>query len=335
MAGPRVHNDRNWLATTPFVAVLATLQLSVVWAASPNYAASYYTGTQTESPKIVVFPTGPPPITIELPLQFRAVRFAPDGRAFYGITLETKKPIPPQTIPGLEPPRLNRIDLNPVRISSMLSLSRFDSVYSFAVSPQEDKLIFSGGMRSGPINGYSLFELSLATGDVRMLAEGPGFAEVSLSPDGGKVLVRHQGRLELIDIVRRTTNTLGGNFWLGAWSPDGKWIAALGNGPHGRSSTFLIDANDISRQRDMGGKGDTEVVWSPDSRYLLYSEPQRRCPESRGVTLVEMDIESGKRSDVASSVCKVSGYRKIGWITIDALGLKDPWKANEHSPRGR
>jgi hypothetical protein len=94
-----------------------------------------------------------------------------------------------------------------------------------------------------------------------------------ISPDGSKMIIRDDFSLSLavFDFATGDTVQLGTGLWKAAWSPDGKWIAALHEDPPGEqprprpSKTIFIDAHDFSQQRDMGGNDDNEVIWSPDS----------------------------------------------------------------------
>jgi hypothetical protein len=71
-----------------------------------------------------------------------------------------------------------------------------------AISKNEDRILVSGvheRMRG-------LFELTLPDGTLRMILQTDrdpksGWGHVSLSPDGERVVARHNSRLELIDIV--------------------------------------------------------------------------------------------------------------------------------------
>ena len=146
-----------------------------------------------------------------------------------------------------------------------------------------------------------------------------------ISPDGGKMLVQRGNGLAIIDLATGAAVPLGNGLWKGAWSPDGRWIAALQLDPRSEqpgprlSRTIRIDAHDFSQRRDMGGESDVTVAWSPDSRYLLYSEWRPPCSHGDDPTLLTMDIESGERVIVKESRCKVNGSRRIGWVSLDAL----------------
>jgi hypothetical protein len=117
--------------------------------------------------------------------------------------------------------------------------------------------------------------------------------------------------VELIDIVRGTTKPLGDEFFLAAWSPDGRWLAALENGENGR--TVLMDAATLSRQRVLEH---SELDWSPDSRYLLGTKRHDGCGRYEGGTLEAIDVENGERTTIASSKCQVD-QATTGWVRCD------------------
>ena len=115
-------------------------------------------------------------------------------------------------------------------------------------------------------------------------------------------------RLELIDTETKAVPSLGDGFYDAAWSPDGRWIAALGdNGDH----TVLIDAFTLTKRKTLPP---SEVIWSPDSRSLLASRLRWRCPPDFG-SLELIDIESGKTSIIQSSACQIS-MLVFGWINV-------------------
>ena len=53
---------------------------------------------------------------------------------------------------------------------------------------------------------------------------------------------------------------MGSDLWVGSYSPDGKWIAALELVPPGQYKTILIDRMDFSHRLDLGASADSEVV---------------------------------------------------------------------------
>lgn len=311
------------LAVVAFTAVTGLSQ-SGTGIASPQYAPAYYYWTQGQPPKVVVFPPSGEQVVIPLPLPspLRASAFTLDGRAIFGTIDTTAAPRTPGRPARLGAPRLIRVDLAPFRVTTVADLVGLGAVFGLVVAPRQDKILLTGAGWKGNY-GCDLFEIDSSGEGFEMLLSNFGCGVGGISPEGSKMLVRRDQGLAAVDLTTGATIQLGTGLWKGAWSPDGRWIAALNIPPaeqrRRRSSwTIRIDAHDFSQRRDMGGEGDTEVTWSPDSRYLLYSESQPSC--SHGVTLFTMDIESGKREIVKESKCKVNGSRRIGWVSLDVLG---------------
>jgi hypothetical protein len=312
------------LAVVAFATVRGLSQ-SDAGTAPPQYAPAYYFGTQRDPPELVVFPPARRPVVIRLPSPDlpRALAFTPDGRAIFTTINTIKSPQTPGHPARLGPPRLIRIDLSPVRVTTVADLVGLASVYGLVIAPGENRILFTGGGWNGYL-GCDLFEIKPSGEDLKMLLPRFGCAVGGISPDGSKMLAQRVDGLAVIDIATGAAVPLGKGLWKGAWSPDGRWIAALQLDPESEqprprlSRTIRIDAHDFSQRRDMGGEGDVEVCWSPDSRYLLYSETQRFC-SGTGVSLLTMDIESGKRATVKESKCIVKG-REIGWVSLDVVG---------------
>jgi hypothetical protein len=204
-------------------------------------------------------------------------------------------------------------------------------VFGLVMTLREDKILFTGAGWNGYL-GCDLFEIKPSGGDYKMLLPKFGCGVVGISPDESKVLAPRGVGLAIIDLATGAGTPLGDGIWQGAWSPDGRWIAALRLDPRSEaprprlSRTILISATDPSLRREMGGDSDHDTIWSPDSRYLLYSEWSARCPGHNAIdpgptplTLFTTDIETGKRSAVKESQCKVNAYLKAGWVSLDAV----------------
>lgn len=311
------------LAVVAFTAATGRSQTGDGKASSP-YAPAFYNGTLGEPPQLVVFPPAGKQVVIPLalPSLLRFMAFTPDGRTIFATINTTATPRTPGHPGRLGPPRLIRIDLLPVRVTTVADLVGLGDVLGMVLAPRQDKILFLGAGWKGNMD-CDLFQIDPSGGEFKMLLPNFGCRLGGISPDGSKMKIRDDFSLGLavIDLATGDTVQLGSRLWKAAWSPDGKWIAALHEDPPGEqplprpSKTIRIDARDFSKQRDMGGEDDTDVVWSPDSKYLLYSESQPFC--SHGVTLFTMDIESGKREIVKESKCKVNGSRRIGWVSLD------------------
>ena len=88
------------------------------------------------------------------------------------------------------------------------------------------------------------------------------------------------------------------------WSPNSEMLVwARGN------EIMLID---LSREREdlaprkLGSAGDSDVVWSPDSKYLLIRSSSLSCKFTLyGESLEVIDVATGKRMPVKSSHCEI------------------------------
>ena len=237
----------------------------------------------------------------------RQVKFAADGRSLYAVTGES----------------LIRVDFKPVRYTPVRGTQGF-SIRDYAVTPDGSKVVISGHHREGTTGKCGVFEITVSTGSVRyVLADDCAYhwswMDLAVSPDGNRAVaeygnsnVDHNYRLDLIDLVIGTTKSLG-DLIRPAWSPDGKWIAAI---EWNRRRLILLDARNFSNRRNM--ESTIDAAWSPDSRYLLvWTEHLLRCgifldvdaPSSFEI----LEVATGKRSSVDSSQCQLVGG-SIGWI---------------------
>jgi len=198
------------------------------------------------------------------------------------------------------------------------------SVSALAVSSNGEKIIISGSYSTPLVTTKGIFELSLADGSVRTVVVDEdrgaitfsGWHDLSLSPDGTQALAGYDDHLELIDLVEGTARPYGGRSLAGAWSPDGKWIATLDSRDQDKYAISLIGAKDLLKRRNLGLTDGTKVVWSPDSRYLLaWNQGQCRYAPYYG-TLEKINIETGRRSPVLDSTCKVN-QPTFGWLAAE------------------
>jgi hypothetical protein len=185
-------------------------------------------------------------------------------------------------------------------------------VDSFAVSDHGDRILFSGADPQGG-DAFGLFELRLPEGRVRSIVRQSDkspqsqWMNLSLSPDNERAVATHEGRLELINMRNGSTEPLGAELFMAAWSPNGKWLAAVEKGQSGR--TIVMDAKTLVRLRTLGT---SELDWSPDSRYILGVEA---CGPYSG-TFDAMNVETGERAVIESSHCRVN-QATTGWVRSD------------------
>ena len=129
-----------------------------------------------------------------------------------------------------------------------------------------------------------------------MRSVGSRINGASLSPDGTRMVVTARG--EVFDIpvgkgvTRNISRTPGANDRSADWSPDGKWIAWIGDGT-GETEIYLYDARNGGEPRQLTSGSDTYIrglQWAPDSKSIYCTDRRNR--------IVQVDIESGQRKTV-------------------------------------
>ncbi len=302
----------------PTMAISILLPFSTVRAQvfSEEYqTAVYLHGDHSDTLKI--FPVKGDPIAITLPLRLADAIFGPDGKSIYGIRVER----PENGLPVRRD--IAKIDFNPIH-STIIPGGRGLVIKSFAISSRQDKVVISGGLQFSDARRCGIFVVEIPTGNVKQILSGDchdqwSWDHLSLSPRGEQAVASHDRHLELLDLVQGVTRSLGNEFETGIWSPDGKWIAARESGD--RDRIWLIDAANFSRRRSLGAAVVLMPEWSPDSRYLLlWKDYIFRCGFYLDVdppsTLETLDIQTGKRSTIKSSRCKITAG-PTGWISSE------------------
>jgi hypothetical protein len=306
-----------WLPLTVALALAGTLTSQQAGPGPCRYtAAAYVSDGFGVNSRLVIFPSDRRQFSIPLPLALRSLTFGARGESLYAGTF---KRLDAKTVTPM--PGLFKIELNPARVNALPGSDGFYLSGRFAISRREDMLLFAGVRTDAGSMTCGIFEFNLPDGNLRSVLEtsdcraGSPWRVFDISPDASEALIRVDRRLALLDLAQGRVTPLEGELWGGAYSPDGKWIAALELFPPGRSRTILIDPKDLSRRRDLGGSNDDEVVWSPDSRFLLHVMPRDACPSQNPSALETLDIETGQRFTLKNSICKAGAGRDIGWVS--------------------
>jgi len=127
-----------------------------------------------------------------------------------------------------------------------------------------------------------LVPAEIPTDLVRMRPEfvpvAPERGSFSLSPSGKRVLIEARGEILNFPVEDgepiNLTNASGSREKNAAWSPDGRWVAFLSD-KTGEEEVYLVDQKGEQpwRQLTQGGSGfRMHLVWSPDSKHLLFSD---------------------------------------------------------------
>lgn len=152
-----------------------------------------------------------------------------------------------------------------------------------------------------------------------------GRSGFSLSPDGKRVAVTARG--ELFDvpvgkgITRNITRTPGSNDRAADWSPDGKYIAFIGDGT-GETEVYLYSVEKGGDPEQITQKSDTYIrslQWAPDSKHIYYTDRKNR--------IVEVDPFAKTRKTVVT--CPESEFGSVE-ISPDSKWLAYTKPAENH-----
>jgi hypothetical protein len=258
-------------------------------------------------PFATLFPPEPgKPTHVSLPQELRGtynlIAVAPNGQAAYFQMASA-------WITG-HSDSLVKVQVNTMKWEPVPGSGSLGNISSLTVSAASEKLFVSATGRNFACGAWEIDPQSgvhheLRVGSDRECGKGSG----NISPEGDRVLhITTEGRLSVVDLATGAEQQVGKG--RGAWSPNSRWIAAA----DGHEIT-LIDSRDLSKRRGLGGSGaDNHLVWSPDSRHLLFVLRGTKCgrlPDAE--TLAVIDIETGERKIVSSSRCAVTSSQ-IGWI---------------------
>jgi len=130
---------------------------------------------------------------------------------------------------------------------------------------------------------------------------------VEIAPDGSRALVGARGDVFTVPAksgpTRNLTRTPGVHERDAKWSPDGRWVAYIGDAT-GEDEIWIApqDGRGAAVPVTTGGSNyKYQPVWSPDSRKLLWSDRQQR--------LHVVDIETKAAAQVAESAAfEITGY---------------------------
>jgi hypothetical protein len=276
-----------------------------------RYSAAFIDGG-----RLHVFPFDRDEIAIDLPAAFVGNTFSTDGTRIYGFARSTDEETPPVAVATIKPSTL----------SAIMASRGLSDVKSVTADADGGILIVSAVYQHNRAQECGLFELDIAKGTLEHVVDNPrgecfdfvsSWNQLSLSPDGKRAIgTAGSGTLGVINLRERKVEKLwpGSAAW---WSPDGRWIAALNYGVP--ADIELIRASDLSTRRTLGRDTGGRLQWSPDSRHLLLLA-QGLCGLGSGYlgTLQMLDIETGRRTAINSSRCKVN-HMSTGWVSDDML----------------
>ena len=263
------------------------------------------------SERMEVYPLEGKSFAIPLPFTVGAFAYSPDGEALYGVVSFGHQA-------KAKTAGLCRIDLHPVRTIPIPGSDIF-GIDSLAVSAHQDRIIISGVRKQEGTEQHGIFELNPLNGESRLLVPNnkpkignlfpiqSTWSYLAVSPDGRNAVAMRQRVLEVIDLSDGRIRQLSSDLEIGTWSPNGKWLAAI---DWKKGHTVLMDAATLTPQRTLL---DSNLDWSPDSRYLLGVKKHDFCGPYFA-TLEAISVETGKAVTISTSHCKVN-RATTGWVS--------------------
>ena len=150
---------------------------------------------------------------------------------------------------------------------------------------------------------YEQVHINLAGDDIYGRSEhrnvSGNLTAASLSPSGDRIAVTARG--EVFDVpsgrgvTRNLTRSSDSNDREADWSPDGKWIAWIGDAT-GETEIYLYDVEKGGDAKQLTSGNDTYIrtlQWSPDSKKLLYTDRENR--------IVEVSVPDGKKTVILTN----------------------------------
>lgn len=185
-------------------------------------------------------------------------------------------------------------------------------------SPDGTQLTFSGGRPGEPAR---LFVVPSAGGAARQLTHGANGSTAdddgNWSPDGASIIfgatfgdpsvdVRQRLALESIDVKTQQISKLPGSegLWSPRWSPDGRYIAAMGF-PN-RLWLYNVETRALAQLTTIGAGW---PCWSRDSGYIYFEE-------NPGTDWYRVRIKDRKMERVMSLTGLKMSIPSVGWVGL-------------------
>ncbi len=181
----------------------------------------------------------------------------------------------------------------------------------------DDAIVFENG---GYIYRFDLKNrkterVPIFVGDDQAIGRGGGvdlskfITNYEIAPDGSRALFGARGEIFTVPAkygnTRNLTNSPGTHERSSKWSPDGKWIAYISDAS-GEDEIYIVPQDGSSPAKQLTRGGDTYkffLLWSPDSRKVLWSDKKLR--------LQFVDIDTGEVTLVAQT--KVWEITEFNW----------------------
>lgn len=134
------------------------------------------------------------------------------------------------------------------------------------------------------------------------------FDGASISPSGKRVAVSARGDVFSLPaengVTRNLTSTSGARDSDVSWSPNGKYVAYVGDSS-GEFEVYIVDQKAENAPVKLTASGEFKfgLKWSPDSKHILYNNNDNQ--------LMLLDVEAKTEKAIISS--KINGFQDYNW----------------------
>jgi len=191
-----------------------------------EYYPSFCQSAASPAPscKFVIFREGRQTTSIVLPFHLEWLAYSRNDRVLYTLSPSTK------------PVCVDRVDLNPVQLTTAVCPAGLTAVFAFAVSADAAQALISGQIKENGNVRCGVFEIRIADGEVRQVLSAEdcrtynyerSWTSLSFAHDSSRALALRMNRLELFEIGKVGTRSIAAEVRMAEWSSDGRWIAAI------------------------------------------------------------------------------------------------------------
>ena len=200
---------------------------------------------------------------------------------------------------------LYRLDLGSRAVTALTSYRDYDVKYP-SIGPGAIVFQYQETLNLLDLTSGQVRKVAVALGSDRAsvwpgrVGVKAGSGSFGLAPDGERLLLETRG--EILSVPAREgeavnlTRSSGSREKNAAWSPDGTQVALISD-RDGDEALWLVDEKGAWRRLTPGSPFMTQPVWSPDGRWIVYSDKQMKLNLVEVATGAVSVIDRGEVDD--------------------------------------